>query len=94
MPLYYVFIIFQIESNTPFRSIEIEDSKVNRMTWGTVEDYIITGHENGQICQYDWKTGTWYLVSELYVIISQISMSFNFMFQFPVSDILLLFNTL
>jgi hypothetical protein len=28
------------------------------MIWGTVEDYIITGHENGQICQYDWKTGT------------------------------------
>jgi len=47
----------QIEGNAPFRSIEMEDSKVNRMTWGTVEDYVITGHENGQICQYDWKTG-------------------------------------
>ena len=46
-----------METNSPFRDIEIEDSKVNRMIWGTVEDYIITGHENGQICQYDWKAG-------------------------------------
>ncbi|XP_063687847.1 eukaryotic translation initiation factor 3 subunit I-like [Bolinopsis microptera] len=46
----------QVQSNTPFQDIQIEDSKVNRMIWGTVEDYIITGHENGQICQYDWKT--------------------------------------
>jgi len=47
----------QVETNSPFRDIEITDAKVNRMIWGTVEDYIISGHENGQICQYDWKTG-------------------------------------
>jgi len=47
----------QVQSNTPFQDIQIDDSKVNRMIWGTVEDYVITGHENGQICQYDWKTG-------------------------------------
>ena len=50
----------QVQSNTPFQDIQIDDSKVNRMIWGTVEDYVITGHENGQICQYDWKTGTVY----------------------------------
>ena len=55
---YYYMYIPQVQSNTPFQDIQIDDSKVNRMIWGTVEDYVITGHENGQICQYDWKTGT------------------------------------
>ena len=43
--------------NSPFQDINVSDAKVNKMTWGTVEDYVITGHENGQIAQYDHKTG-------------------------------------
>ena len=41
----------------PLKEIEIKDAKVNRMIWGTVGDYIITGHEDGQLRQYDYKTG-------------------------------------
>jgi len=47
----------QIATNSPFREIEVKESKVLRMIWGTVEDYIITGHESGQLTQWDWETG-------------------------------------
>lgn len=47
----------QMADNSPFQDINVSDAKVNKMTWGTVEDYVITGHENGQIAQYDHKTG-------------------------------------
>ena len=47
----------QVMTNTPFRDIEVKESKVLSMIWGTVEDYIITGHESGQLSQFDWETG-------------------------------------
>lgn len=47
----------QVENNEPLRSIEIKDAKVNRMIWGTVEDYVITGHDDGQLRQYDYRSG-------------------------------------
>ena len=37
--------------------IPITSSKITSAVWGPYEEYIITGHENGEICHYDLKTG-------------------------------------
>jgi translation initiation factor 3 subunit I len=35
--------------------INHEGSKAMVAAWGYLNKYIITGHENGEISQYDWK---------------------------------------
>lgn len=37
--------------------IPITSSKITSAVWGPYEEYIITGHENGEICHYDLKSG-------------------------------------
>ncbi|KAG9301639.1 hypothetical protein G9A89_016709 [Geosiphon pyriformis] len=41
----------------PIVVIYPEGSKVMVADWGYLNKYIITGHENGTISQYDWKNG-------------------------------------
>ena len=35
--------------------IPIPDKKITSAVWGPCEEYIITGHEDGEICHYDFK---------------------------------------
>ncbi|XP_046379197.1 eukaryotic translation initiation factor 3 subunit I-like [Haliotis rufescens] len=51
--------IFDINdsSNEPVMVIPIDGSKITSAIWGPYEECIITGHENGEVCQYDLKTG-------------------------------------
>lgn len=39
----------------------VEQAKVTAAGWGPFDNYLITGHENGAVCQYDLR------VSQLYV---------------------------
>jgi WD40 repeat protein len=41
----------------PAMVIPISSSKITSAVWGPYEEYIITGHENGEIAHYDLKTG-------------------------------------
>lgn len=41
----------------PTMVIPISSSKITSAVWGPYEEYIITGHENGEICHYDLKSG-------------------------------------
>jgi translation initiation factor 3 subunit I len=44
-----------LESDEPIIVINPEGSKVMVAAWGYLNKYIITGHEDGSISQYDWK---------------------------------------
>lgn len=47
----------QIKTGKPARSIEVANSKVTCGIWGPYDEYLITGHENGELSHYDIKTG-------------------------------------
>ena len=42
-------------SKEPFLTIPMEGPKVTAALWGPLDQYIITGHENGDLCQWDTK---------------------------------------
>lgn len=42
-------------SKEPYLNIPIEGPKVSAALWGPLDQYIITGHENGDLCQWDTK---------------------------------------
>ena len=42
-------------SKDPFLTIPIDGPKVTAALWGPLDQYIITGHENGDLCQWDTK---------------------------------------
>ena len=42
-------------SKDPTLSIPVEGPKVTAALWGPLDQYIITGHENGDLCQWDTK---------------------------------------
>lgn len=41
----------------PIMRITVPDAKVTSALWGPLDQYIITGHENGEITQWDLKAG-------------------------------------
>ncbi|XP_031559740.1 eukaryotic translation initiation factor 3 subunit I-like [Actinia tenebrosa] len=43
--------------NTPVFSIPVPHSKVTSSIWGPLDDMIITGHDNGELIQWDTKSG-------------------------------------
>lgn len=40
---------------SPVMVIPMPDKKITSAMWGPYEEYILTGHEDGEICQYDFK---------------------------------------
>eukprot|EP00918_Siedleckia_nematoides_P027837 GHVU01059882.1.p1 GENE.GHVU01059882.1~~GHVU01059882.1.p1 ORF type:complete len:326 (+),score=43.59 GHVU01059882.1:99-1076(+) len=48
---------YQIRNNEPMLCIPMPRSKVTSAVWGPLDEIIITGHENGEICQWEVKTG-------------------------------------
>ena len=42
-------------SKDPNLTIPVEGPKVTAALWGPLDQYIITGHENGDLCQWDTK---------------------------------------
>jgi len=45
----------QIKNNTPAWTVPISDkqTKITSAVWGPLDEVIITGHENGDLCQWD-----------------------------------------
>ncbi|XP_069705779.1 eukaryotic translation initiation factor 3 subunit I [Periplaneta americana] len=46
-----------IEDADPILRIPITGSKVTSLLWGTLDEFIITGHENGELTQWDLRMG-------------------------------------
>jgi len=40
-------------NNDPMWSVPSPKSKITSAVWGPLDEVIITGHENGDICQWD-----------------------------------------
>uniref|UniRef100_W5M395 Eukaryotic translation initiation factor 3 subunit I n=1 Tax=Lepisosteus oculatus TaxID=7918 RepID=W5M395_LEPOC len=47
----------QIEDNTPYVSVPCSESKVTSAVWGPLGEFVIAGHENGEINQFSAKSG-------------------------------------
>ena len=43
--------------------IEVNDSKVTCGIWGPYDEYLITGHENGELSHYDIKVSSEYTLN-------------------------------
>ncbi|XP_074641996.1 eukaryotic translation initiation factor 3 subunit I-like [Tubulanus polymorphus] len=50
---------YQVDAGRPFMAIPMSNTntKVTCAVWGPLDEMIITGHENGELCQWDVKTG-------------------------------------
>lgn len=46
-----------IEKQDPIMRIKVDKPKVTSLLWGPLDETIITGHENGEIIQWDLRTG-------------------------------------
>jgi len=55
---------YQIKNDEPFMAVPIPKSKVTSAIWGPLDEVIITGHENGDLAQWDIKAGERVKVSE------------------------------
>uniref|UniRef100_A0A8C2BSG3 Serine-threonine kinase receptor-associated protein n=1 Tax=Cyprinus carpio TaxID=7962 RepID=A0A8C2BSG3_CYPCA len=47
----------QIEDNQPYLSVPCNESKITSTVWGPLGEFVIAGHENGEINQYCAKSG-------------------------------------
>uniref|UniRef100_A0A8C1SPH9 Eukaryotic translation initiation factor 3 subunit I n=1 Tax=Cyprinus carpio TaxID=7962 RepID=A0A8C1SPH9_CYPCA len=47
----------QIEDNQPYLSLPCNESKITSAVWGPLGEFVIAGHENGEINQYSAKSG-------------------------------------
>ena len=53
-----IFFFLLLASKDPILSVPVKEPKVTAALWGPLDQYIITGHENGDLCQ--WDTKVWY----------------------------------
>jgi len=47
----------QIEDNQPYLTVPCSESKITSAVWGPLGEFVIAGHENGEINQFSAKTG-------------------------------------
>ncbi|RXN20291.1 alpha-taxilin-like protein [Labeo rohita] len=47
----------QIEDNQPYLSVPCNESKITSAVWGPLGEFVIAGHENGEINQFSAKSG-------------------------------------
>jgi len=45
-------------NNDPMWSVPSSKSKITSAVWGPLDEVIITGHENGDLCQ--WDVSVWF----------------------------------
>jgi translation initiation factor 3 subunit I len=48
---------YQMKNNEPFMALPQPKSKISSAVWGPLDEMIITGHENGELVQWDIKSG-------------------------------------
>lgn len=45
------------EDNQPYQSLPCSDCKITSAVWGPLGEFVIAGHENGEINQFSAKVG-------------------------------------
>lgn len=50
---------FPAENNEPYMKIPCSDSKITSAVWGPLGEFIIAGHESGELNQFSAKVGAW-----------------------------------
>lgn len=45
------------EDNQPYLSLPCSEHKITSAVWGPLGDFVIAGHENGEINQFSAKVG-------------------------------------
>lgn len=55
-----------MSSQAPILKWEITDSKVTSMVWGNLDETIITGHEAGDLIQWDLRVSYFKIVCITY----------------------------
>lgn len=48
---------FSAEDNQPYLSLPCSEHKITSAVWGPLGDFVIAGHENGEINQFSAKVG-------------------------------------
>jgi len=56
--LNYVFKTDELEVKDPIAEIPTQESKATVAGWSFLDTYIIMGHENGMVSQWDWKVSS------------------------------------
>lgn len=54
-----LFFLFLTENNEPYMKIPCSDSKITSAVWGPLGEFIIAGHENGELNQFSAKVRAW-----------------------------------
>ena len=47
--------LYDVTSLDQISVILVEQAKVTAASWGPFDNYLVTGHENGVVCQYDLR---------------------------------------
>lgn len=67
--LYYLYVLLNLLNSfiddSPIMRISVESPKVTSLLWGPVDKTVITGHENGEIIQWDLKVTNYLLSREI-----------------------------
>ena len=58
--LYKSFFFFYSGKPTPYLTIPVTDSKVTAAVWGPLDQYLLTGHENGSVSKWCAKVDNSY----------------------------------
>ncbi|XP_014665186.1 PREDICTED: eukaryotic translation initiation factor 3 subunit I-like [Priapulus caudatus] len=48
----------QMKNNEPLLTMLVSGSKVTSAIWASMDETIVSGHENGDVCKWDIKTGS------------------------------------
>lgn len=52
-----LFFLLSSEDNEPYMKIPCSESKITSAVWGPLGEFIIVGHENGELNQFSAKVG-------------------------------------
>lgn len=47
--------LYDLRASEPTNRFPVEGQKVTAGLWGPFDEYLITGHEDGSVCHYDYK---------------------------------------
>lgn len=57
LPISCLSLFPSAEDNQPYLSVPCSDYKITSAVWGPLGEFVIAGHENGEINQFSAKVG-------------------------------------
>lgn len=68
--MFVAFSVVLIENNEPMWSVPSTKAKITSAVWGPLDEVIITGHENGDLCLWDVSVRLFVYCSMLFSYLS------------------------